>query len=76
MDGEHGRRGPVSRYLLAFNLTVILPANDVWCFRSVTLLSREPSRPPLSPSHLTLFDAGKSSVCRVDLALRGIFFFA
>jgi hypothetical protein len=45
MEGERGRPGRVSRDLLAFNATVMLPANDVWFFRSVTLLSREFSRP-------------------------------
>jgi hypothetical protein len=44
IEGEHGRRRRVSRDLLAFNVTVTLPANDVWCFRSVTLLSHDSSR--------------------------------
>jgi hypothetical protein len=52
------------------------PANHIWCFlvspcpaMSIRGLAR-------SPSHLKLFDAGKSSVSLVDFALRGLFFFA
>jgi hypothetical protein len=45
IEGEHWRRGSVSRDLLAFNVTIMFPANDVWCFRSMALLSRELSRP-------------------------------
>jgi hypothetical protein len=41
IDGEYWHPGRVSRDLLAFNVTLILAANDVWYFRSVTLLSRE-----------------------------------
>jgi hypothetical protein len=44
IEGERGRRDRVSRDFLAFNITVILRANDVWCFRGVTMLSREFSR--------------------------------
>jgi hypothetical protein len=39
--GERWRGGHVSRDLLAFNVNVMFPPNDVWCFGSVTLLSRE-----------------------------------
>jgi hypothetical protein len=76
IEGERWHRGRVSRDLFAFNGTVILPVSDVSCFHHVTLLSRKHSRLAWLPSHLTLLDAGKSSVCLVDLALRGIFFFA
>jgi hypothetical protein len=44
IEGEHGSRGRVSRDLLAFNVPVMLPANDIWRFRGVTLLSGEFSR--------------------------------
>jgi hypothetical protein len=45
IEGECGRPDRVARDLLAFNVIVMLPANDVWYFRSVTLLSHELSRP-------------------------------
>jgi hypothetical protein len=76
IEGERGRRGRVSRDFLAFNVTVILPANDVGCFGRVTLLSRELSRLAWIALSFNIIDAGKCSVCFVDLALLGIFFFA
>jgi hypothetical protein len=62
MERERGRRGRVSQHFLAFNVTVILLASHIWCFRRM-------------PSPLKLFDAGKFFFCLVDLALGGIFFF-
>jgi hypothetical protein len=44
IEGERWRRCRVSRDFLAFNLTVIFPANDIWSFRGVPLLSRDSSR--------------------------------
>jgi hypothetical protein len=44
IEEERGCRCRVSRNFFAFKVTVILRANDIWCFRGVTLLSRELSR--------------------------------
>jgi hypothetical protein len=60
---------------LAFNVTVILPAKIsgifVVCPCSVVILRISPG----SLSNLKFCLSGKSSVCLVDLALQGIFFF-
>jgi hypothetical protein len=45
IDGEHRRHGRVSRHFLAVNVTVILPANDIWYFPGIPLLSRQFSHP-------------------------------
>jgi hypothetical protein len=39
IEGERGRRVRFSRHSLAFDVTVILPASYVWCFRRVPLLA-------------------------------------
>jgi hypothetical protein len=72
--GERGRRGRFSCDLLAFNMTVILPASDVRSFCRVTLLSVNFRVSSRSPSHVTLSDPGKSAVCLVDLALPSFFY--
>jgi hypothetical protein len=43
IDGELVRRGTGSRSFSAVNVTVILLANDIWCFHRVTLFSRHSS---------------------------------
>jgi hypothetical protein len=47
VEGDRDRHGHVSRNFLAFNLTVIFPASDIWCFRRVSSLSLD-SSPPAS----------------------------
>jgi hypothetical protein len=43
IEGERWRRGRLSRHFLAFNVIIILLADDIWCFHRVPLLSRESS---------------------------------
>jgi hypothetical protein len=43
IEGERWGRIHVSRHLVAFNVTIILRANDIWCFRCLPLLSRDSS---------------------------------
>jgi hypothetical protein len=44
IEGERGCRGCFSRHFFAFDTTIILRPNYVWCFRGVTLLSCDYSR--------------------------------
>jgi hypothetical protein len=51
---------PFSPYFLAFHVTDILVANDIWCFYRVALVSRNSACLVWITSHVNLFDAGTS----------------
>jgi hypothetical protein len=61
---------------LAFDEILILLTNDIWCFRQLPLVSRDSSHIAWIVLPFKIIDAGKSSVCLVDLALWGVFFSA